>query len=195
MTHKFKSENISRLDNPERRVILPPKKLLQELGLKSNDRMLDVGAGIGYFSFPAAEIVGESGKVTAVDTSPEMIKELQARISNASTNNIETIISKEYSFGVSENYFDFVLISLVLHEIEGKLRFIKAAHAALKKSGTLAIIEWIRQPTVEDRNRHDRISKTDAMLIIPQAGFTKITDYDYNNFFYYITAKKMTRYL
>ena len=58
--------------------MLPPEKVLLLTGLKEGDIFLDIGAGIGYFAIPAAEITGESGKVIAADISPEMLDELNS---------------------------------------------------------------------------------------------------------------------
>ena len=75
MTHKFDAKNRHKLDNPKRREMLPPEKTLIRLGLKQGDIVADIGCGIGYFTIPAANIVGDSGKVFAMDISPEMLEE------------------------------------------------------------------------------------------------------------------------
>ena len=78
MSHKFNPASMHKLDNSGRREMLPPEKVLLLTGLKEGDIFLDIGAGIGYFAIPAAEITGESGKVIAADISPEMLDELNS---------------------------------------------------------------------------------------------------------------------
>ena len=49
------------------------------MNLKSTDLIADIGAGSGYFSFRMAPIVS-SGKVFAVDISPQMLGIVRSKI-------------------------------------------------------------------------------------------------------------------
>lgn len=80
MAHKFDVNNKNKLDNPRRREMLPVNKILDEIGLKAEDNLADIGCGIGYFSFPAADVIGSNGLVYALDVKEEMIEELDKRI-------------------------------------------------------------------------------------------------------------------
>mgnify|MGYP000912736447 CR=1 FL=1 len=80
MAHKINVKHMYRLDSPERRKMLPPEETLFNAGLTKNDIFIDIGCGIGYFSIPASKIVGPKGKVFALDTSKEMLEELNRRI-------------------------------------------------------------------------------------------------------------------
>ncbi len=62
---------------PERIESEKPEELLDLLGIKEGDVVADIGAGAGFFSLRAAERVGRTGKVLAVDVQPEMIDGLQ----------------------------------------------------------------------------------------------------------------------
>lgn len=89
--HKFDSKNRSKLDNEWRRQNLPPSKTLEWLGLKSSDAVADIGCGIGYFSIPAAEMLADRNKVFALDTSEEMLTEVEKRALVAGVSNVVTI--------------------------------------------------------------------------------------------------------
>jgi 2-polyprenyl-3-methyl-5-hydroxy-6-metoxy-1,4-benzoquinol methylase len=54
------------LDNPIRRLIHNPQKILGRY-IKAGQTVLDVGCGPGTFSLAMAKMVGELGKVIAVD--------------------------------------------------------------------------------------------------------------------------------
>lgn len=79
MTHKFDVQNKCKLDNPKRREMLPIEKVLAEIGLKEDDILADIGCGIGYFSIPAAQLIGSKGKVYALDVKYEMIEDVGKR--------------------------------------------------------------------------------------------------------------------
>lgn len=76
MTHKFYVKNKYKLDNAKGRELLPPEQTLIRLGLHEGDTMADIGCGIGYFTIPASKIVGDSGKIFAMDLLPEMLEEV-----------------------------------------------------------------------------------------------------------------------
>ena len=50
-----------------------PEELLDLLGIEEGDIVADIGAGPGFFSLRAAERVGRTGKVLAVDVQPGMV--------------------------------------------------------------------------------------------------------------------------
>ena len=71
---------ISRMhDNPFLPLFRNPDKLLKAAGLKSGQKVLEVGCGPGFFTIPAAKIVGEEGFVYAVDVHPLAIRRVKAK--------------------------------------------------------------------------------------------------------------------
>ena len=42
MAHKFNPKDLHKLDNPERRRLLPPAETLEGLGLRRNDIIADI---------------------------------------------------------------------------------------------------------------------------------------------------------
>ena len=61
------------LDNPIRRLIHNPQKILGGY-IEPGQTVLDVGCGPGAFSIAMAKMVGELGKVIAVDVQEEMLQ-------------------------------------------------------------------------------------------------------------------------
>jgi len=53
ISHKFSAKNKHKLDNSERRKILPPEITLEKLQLQTGDIVADMGCGIRNFSIPA----------------------------------------------------------------------------------------------------------------------------------------------
>jgi precorrin-6B methylase 2 len=89
LTHKFDVSQKVKLDNPARRAILPPDETLGKLGLNAGEVMADIGCGIGYFTFPAAKMIGPGGRVYALDVAPE--KDLTKVLEVEGFINIETL--------------------------------------------------------------------------------------------------------
>ena len=65
-----------------RDLLRPPKNKLNEIGIKSGFHILDYGCGPGNYSIVAAQLVGNSGKVYALDIHPLGIKIVQEMASD-----------------------------------------------------------------------------------------------------------------
>jgi len=59
--------------------------------LKEGDVFIDVGANIGYYSIFASKLVGPSGRVVAIEASPEISKKLKGNVILNETKNIRMI--------------------------------------------------------------------------------------------------------
>ena len=192
MAHKFNPKNKDKLHSEERRKNLPSKLILQKIELQPGHQFIDIGCGIGYFSIPASEVVSPRGKVYALDTSEEMTAFLTAEVKALGRENIEIIQSSEYGFPLEEATGDRLLMSMVLHEVEDKKRFLKEAHRTLKASGEIMIIEWHKKETKQGPPLDHRIDSQETMNYLLEAGFINpelIEIPQVANTFYVITAK------
>ena len=115
----FDHKHKSKLDNPERKKMLPASESLIKAGLKLGDTFIDVGSGTGYFTFPAFEITKQ--KVYALDISEEMLKAMSNKIKNE---DIELILTEQYDLKCKQ-VGDMTLLSMVLHEIGDYNKFAK----------------------------------------------------------------------
>ena len=66
-------------DEQERRKWQNPEDILSEIGLRHGMTFADIGCGQGFFTVPAAKIVGDSGKVYASDISETNIQKLREK--------------------------------------------------------------------------------------------------------------------
>jgi predicted methyltransferase len=71
----FNPREAHRLEDPERRLCMPPADVLAALNIRAGIRVADIGAGTGYFGIPIAQSVGPGGKVFAIDVQLEMLNE------------------------------------------------------------------------------------------------------------------------
>src|SRR2546427_6886071 len=76
------------LDRPEREKEEQPAKLLPLLKLKEGDAVADIGAGSGFYTFKLSPLVGEKGKIYAVDIQKEMLDLIRARAKARKLENI-----------------------------------------------------------------------------------------------------------
>ena len=70
------------LVSPIRRWFQDPEKILSPY-VSEGMTVLDIGPGMGFFTIPAARMVGDSGRVIAVDLQEKMLKSLVKRAEKA----------------------------------------------------------------------------------------------------------------
>lgn len=186
--HVFDPAHLHKLDNPDRLKSLPPKSTLIDLGLVSGNIFLDYGAGAGYFSFAAADIVGEKGKLIAADISQEMIDVLTKRAFDHNLNDIVTIKLDGNVLDLPNNSVDFIMLSFVLHEIDDKPSLLNELKRVLKPGGKLAIIEWQNKETLIGPPLIDRLSEENVKDTITALGYNITKSNEINSLHYYVLA-------
>lgn len=189
MLHKFDPSNKSKLDNEWRRQNLPPYEVLQELGLAETDIVADIGCGIGYFTIPIAEII--EGKVYALDTSEEMLAEVERRARLSDIKNIVTLKTEEYDLKLNDEMVSFSLLVNVLHEIEDKERFLEEIKRITRQNGKLAIIEWEKKETEKGPSADHRIGKEEVKTLLNGLGFEVLKQTAFADCFYGIVGGKL----
>jgi ubiquinone/menaquinone biosynthesis C-methylase UbiE len=128
------------LDNPIRRFIHDPKRILGEY-IEPGQTVLDAGCGPGTFSLAMAKMVGELGKVIAVDVQEEMLQIVREKTSQQGLGSrIVTHKCDPDRIGVSEKV-DFALAFYMVHEVPNAEAFLKEISSVLKPRGKLLIVE------------------------------------------------------
>jgi ubiquinone/menaquinone biosynthesis C-methylase UbiE len=128
------------LDNPIRRLIHNPQKILGGY-IKPGQTVLDLGCGPGTFSLAIAKMVGESGKVIAVDVQEEMLQLVRKKAARQGLESrIVTRKSGPGGIGLSEKV-DFALAFYMVHEVPNAEAFLKEVASLLKPKGKLLVVE------------------------------------------------------
>ncbi|MBI5049066.1 MAG: class I SAM-dependent methyltransferase [Deltaproteobacteria bacterium] len=181
------TENIERLLNADRIKELNPAQFLIQSGLKKGMSFADIGCGPGFFTMPAAAIVGDSGVVYAVDVQEEMLNKLKQRRPSA---NLRIVKSQENLIPIESDTVDIALLAFVVHEVNDRVVFLKEVKRLLRADGNLLVLEWKKM--VEDNGPpiEERIDENEASAVMESAAF-KIADiFNLNISHYVIRATK-----
>jgi ubiquinone/menaquinone biosynthesis C-methylase UbiE len=187
MTHKFNPEHIGRLLGEERLMEMDPEGLLKNEGLKEGYRFADVGCGPGFFTIPAADIVGASGKVYAIDTQEEMLHELEKRDPPP---NVVLVKSVESEIPLEDGSSDMALLAYVLHEAEDTVLFLKEVGRILTDDGSLLILDWKKKAEDKGPPMEDRLTEEEVLARLKEAGFVEAGVSSLTKSHYKITALK-----
>jgi len=163
-------EGIGWLERSEREKEENVSKLIQNMGIKPNDTIADIGAGSGYHVFRIAPIANK-GMVYAVDIQTEMLMAIENIKETSKIKNIKTILGSEESVYLPENSVDKILMVDVYHEFSFPIEMITSIKRALKPEGELFLIEYrAEDPNVPIKKIH-KMSEKQAVKEMNAAGF------------------------
>jgi ubiquinone/menaquinone biosynthesis C-methylase UbiE len=132
------------VDNPIRRYYMSP--VLDRVGIRPGERVLELGPGPGTFTVEAARRLGPEGRLVAVDIQPEMIAQVQKRVREAGLANVETQVSDAYHLPLDDESVDRAFLVTVLPEIPDRQRALAELRRVLKPDGVLSITEEFLDP-------------------------------------------------
>jgi len=172
----------SLLDAPNRRETQDPLRLWRRIGLRSGDTVVDVGAGSGFFSFPAALVVGAAGHVYAVDISEELVELVRDRARQAKLSNVEPVLSTPRRIPIEDAVADVTLLANVLHGIAPST--VDEAVRVLRPGGRLVDVDWKKRPTPEGPAVGHRLSEPEASAALSARGLTRVDAFDFGPYHY-----------
>jgi ubiquinone/menaquinone biosynthesis C-methylase UbiE len=143
--------------------------MLQQIGIRGGQTILDFGCGSGTYAIPAARIAGEQGRVYALDKDKEALDELMQKAESAGLKNIERMDkSGELEIELADESVDVVLLFDVFHsfyfpQVEDRRRLLGEIYRIMKPSAFLSISVWpnLIEPESEDeiKNANFRLEK------------------------------------
>ncbi|MDO9575969.1 MAG: class I SAM-dependent methyltransferase [bacterium] len=119
-----------------------PDQIIESITLKSGQNIADIGSGGGYFSLRFAKIVGEEGKVYAVDASTDFLEFIKNSAKEKGLNNIIPILAIEDRLDLPEKSLDFIFMRSVTHHIPNRVKYFRNLKDFLKSDGKIIIIEY-----------------------------------------------------
>jgi ubiquinone/menaquinone biosynthesis C-methylase UbiE len=158
------------LERPKREQEERTDLLIKGLDLKPTDKIADIGAGSGYFSFRMAKLVPQ-GKVFAIDISPQMVGMVRAKMAQYKVTNVEPVQSTITQTKLPPNSVDAALIVDAYHEFSHPLEMATSIINSLKPGGKLILIEYrMEDPSVPIKLLH-KMSEKQAKKEMKAAGF------------------------
>ncbi|HUB56970.1 MAG TPA: class I SAM-dependent methyltransferase [Mycobacterium sp.] len=134
------------LNNPIRRTLFKPARIIDKIGLTGAERVLELGPGPGYFSVEIARRLTE-GRLELFDLQPEMLEKARQQLERAGLSNVG-FTAGEASDGLPfpDNTFDIAFLSAVIGEVPDKQACIRSLGQVLKPGGRLVFVEAFPDP-------------------------------------------------
>jgi ubiquinone/menaquinone biosynthesis C-methylase UbiE len=177
------------LDEATRRSWYNPEDILR--ALSRGMVLADIGCGEGFFSLLAAKIVGETGRIYAVDIDALAIENLRL---NAEYEGLKNIIAKVGA--AEETVFcskcvDFIFCSMVLHDFVDPAKVLQNARRMVKSNGRIVDLDWKKVEMPFGPPTRIRFTEEMTSKLLQDAGFEVSSVKDAGKYHYVVTAKPL----
>lgn len=126
--------------------LIDPFKLLETAGIRVGMKVADFGCGtLGHYVFPAARMVGNEGKVYAVDILKSVLGGIASRIKLEGAANVETIwgdLERIGGISLPDSSLDMGLLINNLFLSKQKGEMVKECVRMVKPGGIFVIVDW-----------------------------------------------------
>ncbi len=130
-----------------RQWLMDPLKTLQIADVQPAQTILEVGCGTGFFTIPAAQMIGDQGCLVAMDASSGFLKEVAKKVQKANLNNVRIVQRNALDTGLETASIDKVLLfGVIPFPLLPLDRLLPEMHRVIKPDGTMAV--WLFPPLV-----------------------------------------------
>jgi ubiquinone/menaquinone biosynthesis C-methylase UbiE len=167
----------------------------QALALKPGMFVVDLGSGPGDYSIPIAKIIGNTGRVYAVDLWEGCIEFLKSEITRLGIVNIAPLLadmSKRLPF--EGESIDACLMATILHDLKDNQSHDAALSEVkrfLKKGGIFAVVEFTKRDGPPGPPASIRLSPEETALLVEPHDFIRRGLYDLGPCTYLVIYSRM----
>lgn len=130
-----------------RKWLMDPVKTLRIADVQSSQIILEVGCGTGFFTIPAAKMIGDQGTLIAMDASSGFLKEVAKKVKKANLNNVDIVQRDALNTGLETTSIDKALLfGVIPFPLLPLDKLLPEMHRVLKTDGTMGV--WLFPPLV-----------------------------------------------
>lgn len=169
-----------------------PQKNIAQFGLTNGMKVVDLGAGSGFYTIESAKIVGSQGRVYAVDVQQDILNKIKNSASLSGLRNIEVIwgnIEKIGGTKLREGIADRIILSNTLFQVPlgDRDNLALEVKRLLKPGGKILVVDWTAGSPLSPKTLVPRML---AEGIFQKVGFTIEKTFDAGDHHYGIIFKK-----
>ena len=130
-----------------RKWLMNPVNTLRISGIQPGQTILEVGCGTGFFTIPAANMVGDQGCIIALDASSGFLREVAKKVQNANLENVRIMQKDALNTGLETGSIDKALLfGVIPFPLLPLDELLPEMHRVLKPDATMSV--WLFPPLV-----------------------------------------------
>ena len=132
-----------------RKWLMNPVNTLKIADIQPGQTILEVGCGTGFFTIPAAVMVGDQGCIVAMDASSGFLKEVTRKVKEANIKNVRIVQKDALYTGLETASIDKVLLfGVIPFPLLPLDKLLPEMHRVLKPGATMSV--WLFPPLVHN---------------------------------------------
>ncbi len=169
-----------------------PVKNIAQFDIQDGMKVVDIGAGSGFYAIEAGKKAGVRGMVYAVDVQRELLDKLKNSASLVGIRNIETVWGNAEKIGgtkLREAISDRTILSNVLFQIEALDRdnLVLELKRITRSGGRLMVIDWQSASALSPKTL---VPAMMAEALFAKAGFILEKSFDAGDHHYGLIFKR-----
>ncbi len=170
---------------------LKPQNVVASSGIKPGQNIADLGCGSGFYVLAAAKMVGNTGRVLAVDVQDPKLTATKSISLQHNLHNVEVFRADlEKPINLPHGTEDMVIVASILHEVKNREALLKNAYALLKTHGHLLAVDWKLEHSPFGPSMEKRISEHDLRKLLEGMGMKHIKDINGDLYHYAMLFEK-----
>lgn len=171
---------------------IKPQNVVAQMGLKTGQTVADFGSGSGFFALGAAQMVGNTGKVLAVDVQQSKLTATFSAASQQGYKNIQIVLADldKPMTEIADASCDAVIMASVLHEVNNRDVLLQNAYKILKTGGLLLAVEWKAEHTIFGPDLGKRIPEEELEQQLAKLGLHKVKSIPADMYHYALVFSK-----
>lgn len=165
-------------------------KLIDQLPVRKNMNVLDIGCGFGFPLIEIAERLGNSSRVFGLDPWRPALERAEKKITINSLKNVKVIEGAAENIPFTDNFFDLIVSNNGINNVADMKRVFGECYRSTKRGGQLlftvnldkTFMEFynIFQNVLEEKNMHEEIGKLKEHIYQKRKPVEEIIDLIHN---------------
>jgi len=171
---------------------LNPSEVIAQTDLMQGEIVADLGCGNGFYVLPAAQMIGPTGIVYAVDSQENKLAATVSISNQFGYKNVRVVLADlaKPLLDFPANSCDLAIVGNVLHEVSDINALVANIYRVLKAHGRVVIIEWKKTASPFGPPLNHRIEQQRIEILLLQAGFRKTKDLNTDGYHYAVLFEK-----
>jgi arsenite methyltransferase len=153
-------------------------------GIKSGDHVLDLGSGAGNDCFVVRALVGETGRVTGLEFSDDMLTKANENVKKLGYANIDFVKGDIEQMPFAEGQFDVIVSNCVLNLVPDKVKAFGEMFRVLRPGGHFCVSDVVVEGEMSEKLRVNAemyagcvsgaLQYNDYLDVVSQTGFKQV---------------------